>query len=109
MGAEWQFFFPRGGEGVGGFMGSGGTRCFGLGFAGDRSVTGPTHLNIGIFHRKAAKVAKERKEVGKSGGKAMKWMANHTAIPTLTENNLRDPLRPLRLCGKSDAFLMRRP
>jgi hypothetical protein len=24
--------------------------------------------NIGIFHRKAAKVAKERKEVGKSGG-----------------------------------------
>jgi hypothetical protein len=36
-------------------------------------------------------------------------MANHTAIPKLTENDLRDPLRPLRLCGKSNVFLMRRP
>jgi hypothetical protein len=32
-------------------------------------------------------------------------MENH---PKLNENDLRAPLRPLRLCGKSIAFLMSR-
>jgi hypothetical protein len=54
-------------------------------------LAGPTHPNPVKFHRKAAKVAKERKEK----------CDNSSHISKSFEYILCDSLRPLRLCGES--------
>jgi hypothetical protein len=60
---------------------------------------------MGIFHRKAAKAAEERKET-KIGGMNPDNHVRKATWPryTLMAYDLCDPLRPWRLCGKSNLF-----
>jgi hypothetical protein len=64
------------------------------------TFAGSMHQPIRFFHRKAATVAEERKEVEKWHTQAARAGKSHPGALAFIENILCVPLRPPRLCGK---------
>jgi hypothetical protein len=62
----------------------------------------------GIFTAKPQRSQRNAKKIKNKVGKTVKRVTDHSAIPMFINNELCDPLRPLRLCGKSNASLIRR-